>query len=126
MRRKRRSNRKLPSPLELALYLSAVIVFCVINWKLLKAVNPNEPAPKSFESVVVEEMLRELPPVTIPDDKMKTIDLSNFAELSEHTLKLEPWMLNFEAFSRFDTESELLLEDWMISTTTWITIPPDE
>lgn len=115
----KRSNRRLPSPLELLFYLFAVIAFCVINWTLLKAVNPDQPAPKSFESVVVEEMLKELPPVTLPEDKMMTIDVSNFAEFSEQTLKLEPWMLNFEAFSRFNTESEIILEDWMIDITTW-------
>lgn len=115
----KRSKRRLPSPLELSLYLLAVIVFCVINWGLLKAVNPDQPAPKSLESIIVEEMLDELPPVTIQEEEMKTIDLSNFAEFSEQTLKLEPWMLNFEAFSRFNTESEIKLKDWMINTTTW-------
>jgi len=119
MRITKRSKRRLPSPLELSLYLFAVIAFCVINWRLLKAVNPDKPAPKSIESIIVEEMLEELPPVTIPEEKMMTIDLSNFAEFSEQTLKLEPWMLNFEAFSKFNTESEIKLEDWMINTTTW-------
>lgn len=115
----KRSNRRLPSPLELLFYLFAVIAFCVINWTLLKTVNPDQPAPKSFESVVVEEMLKELPPVTLPEDKMMTIDVSNFAEFSEQTLKLEPWMLNYEAFSPFNIESEIILEDWMIDITTW-------
>ena len=119
MRFTKRSRRRLPSPLELSFYLFAVIAFCVINWTLLKTVKPNKPAPKSIESVIVEEMLKELPPVTLPENKMMTIDLSNFAEFSEQTLKLEPWMLNFEAFSRFNTESEIILEDWMISTATW-------
>ena len=119
MRITKRSKRRLPSPLELSFYLFAVIAFCVINWTLLKTVNPDKPAPKSIESVIVEEMLKELPPVTLPENKMMTIDLSNFAEFSEQTLKLEPWMLNFEAFSRFNTESEIILEDWMISTITW-------
>ncbi len=64
-------------------------------------------------------MLEEMPPVTIAEEKMETLDLSNFAEFSEQTLKLEPWMLNFEAFSKFNTESEIKLEDWMINTTTW-------
>lgn len=115
----KRSNRRLPSPLELLFYLFAVIAFCVINWTLLKAVNPDQPAPKSFESVVVEAMLDDLPPVTLPEDKMMTIDVSNFAEFSEQTLKLEPWMLNYEAFSLFNIESEIILEDWMIDITTW-------
>jgi len=115
----KRSNRRLPSPLELLFYLFAVIAFCVINWTLLKTVNPDQPAPKSFESVVVEAMLDDLPPVTLPEDKMMTIDVSNFAEFSEQTLKLEPWMLNYEAFSLFNIESEIILEDWMIDITTW-------
>jgi len=68
---------------------------------------------------MVEAMLDDLDPVTLPEDKMMTLDVSNFAEFSEQTLKLEPWMLNFEAFSRFNTESEITLEDWMISTITW-------
>ncbi len=119
MRITKRSKRRLPSPLELSFYLFAVIAFCVINWTLLKAVNPDKPPPKSFESVIVEEMLKDLDPVTLPEDEMMTIDVNNFAEFSEQTLKLEPWMLNFEAFSRFNTESEIILEDWMINTSTW-------
>ncbi len=105
----KRSNRMLPSPLELSFYLFAVIAFCVINWTLLKAINPEQRAPKSFESMVVEAMLEELPPVTLPVDKKLTIDHSNFAD----------WMLNYEAFSLFDTEGEIILEEWMISTITW-------
>ena len=119
MRIAKRSKRRLPSPLELSFYLFAVIAFCVINWTLLKTVNPDKPAPKSIESVIVEEMLKDLDPVTLQEDKMDTLDVGNFAEFSEQTLKLEPWMLNFEAFSRFNTESEIILEDWMISTITW-------
>jgi hypothetical protein len=97
-----------------------VIAFGVINWTLLNAVNHNQPAPKSFESVVVESMLENLPPVTLPEDKMMTIDPGNFTEFSEQTMKLEPWMLNFESFSTFNTESEIALEDWMLNTSTWI------
>ena len=119
MRIAKRSKRRLPSPLELSFYLFAVIAFCVINWTLLKTVNPDKPAPKSIESVIVEEMLKDLDPVTLLEDKMDTLDVGNFAEFSEQTLKLEPWMLNFEAFSRFNTESEIILKDWMISTITW-------
>ena len=115
----KRSNRRLPSPLELSIYLCAVIVFCVINWTLLKAVNPEQRAPKTFESMVVESMLEDLPPVTLPADGMMTNDVIDFAESSEHAIRLEPWMLSFEAFSLFDTESEIILEDWMISTATW-------
>jgi cytoskeletal protein RodZ len=120
MRIKKRRKRRLPSPLELSLYLFAVIAFGVINWTLLNAVNHNQPAPKSFESVVVESMLENLPPVTLTEEKMMTIDPGSFAESSEQTLKLEPWMLNTEAFSRFNTESEIALEDWMLNTSTWI------
>ena len=115
----KRSNRRLPSPLELSIYLCAVIVFCVINWTLLKVVNPEQRAPKSFESMVVESMLEDLPPVTLPADRMMSNDVGNFAASSEHAIRLEPWMLSFEAFSLFDTESEIILEDWMISTDTW-------
>lgn len=106
----KRFNRRLPSPLELSFYLFAVIAFCVINWTLLKAINPEQPAPKSFESMVVEAMLEELPPVTLPADKMMTI---------KQTSKLESWMLNYGVFSLFDTEDEIILEDWMINTSTW-------
>ncbi len=119
MRITKRSKRRLPSPLELSFYLFAVIAFCVINWTLLKVVNPDKPPPKSFESVIIEEMLKDLDPVTLAEDKMMTLDVGNFAEFSEQTLKIEPWMLNIEAFSRFNTESEIILEDWMISTSTW-------
>jgi hypothetical protein len=119
MRITKRSKRRLPSPLELSFYLFAVIAFCVINWTLLKTVNPDKPASKSIESVIVEEMLKDLDPVILPEDEMMTIDVNNFAELSEQTLKLEPWMLNFEAFSRFSSESEIILEGWMINTSTW-------
>jgi cytoskeletal protein RodZ len=122
MRIKKRRKRRLPSPLELSLYLFAVIAFGIINWTLLRAVNHNQPAPKSFESVVVEAMLEGLPPVTLPEDKMMTIDPGNFTEFSEQTIKLEPWMLNYEAFSRSDRESEIALEDWMINTSTWVNI----
>ena len=106
----KRSNRKLPSPLELSFYLFAVIAFCVINWTLLRAIKPEQRAPKSFESMVIEAMLEGLPPVTLPADKMLTI---------EQTLKLEPWMSNYGVFPLFDTEGEIILEDWMINTTTW-------
>jgi hypothetical protein len=116
----KRSNRRLPSPLELSIYLCAVIVFCVINWILLKkAVNPEQRAQKSLESMLVESMLEDLPPVTLPADRMISNDVDNFAESSEHAIRLEPWMLSLEAFSLFDTESEIILEDWMISTDTW-------
>jgi len=120
MRFKKRRIRRLPSPLELSFYLFAVIAFGVINWTLLNAVNHNQPAPKSFESVVVEAMLENLPPVTLPEDKIMSGDLDNATGFSEQTLKLEPWMLHVEAFSRFDTETEIALEDWMLSTATWI------
>jgi hypothetical protein len=115
----KRSNRRLPSPLELSIYLCAVIVFCVINWTILKAVNPEQRAPKSFESMVVEQMLEDLPPVTIPEERTMSNDVVNLAESSEHAIRLEPWMISLETFSLFDIESEIILEDWMISTVTW-------
>jgi len=115
----KRSNRRLPSPLELSIYLCAVIVFCVINWTLLKTVNTKQRAPKSIELMVVESMLADLPPMTLPDDRMMSNDVFNFEESNELAIRLEPWMLSFEAFSLFDTESEIILEDWMISTATW-------
>jgi len=115
----KRSNRRLPSPLELSIYLCAVIVFCVINWTLLKAVNPEQRAPKSIELMVVESMLEDLPPVTLQDDRVMSNDVYNLEESSELAIRLEPWMLSFEAFSLFDTESEIILEDWMINSATW-------
>lgn len=116
----KRSNRRLPSPLELSIYLCAVIVFCVVNWTLLKAVNPDQPTPKSFESMVVESMLEDLPPVTLPMDRMMLMDIGSISSSSEHTLRLEPWMLNYEAFLLFNTEREIILEDWMIDISTWM------
>jgi hypothetical protein len=118
----KRSNRKLPSPLELLFYLFAVIVFCVINWTLLKSIDPGQRNTKSFESMIVEEMLKELPPVTLSEDQELTFDVSNFAVTSEHALKLEPWMINLEAFFSGDTENEIALEDWMINTSAWTAI----
>lgn len=120
MRIKKRRKRRLPSPLELSLYLFAVVAFGIINWTLLNAVNHNQPAPKSFKSVVVEAMLEDLPPVTLPEDKKMTIDPGNFTVFSEQTIKLESWMLNVEAFSSFNTESEIALEGWMLNTSTWV------
>ncbi|MDX2442293.1 MAG: hypothetical protein QNK30_00710, partial [Bacteroidales bacterium] len=61
-----------------------MIAFCVINWTLLKTVNPDKPPPKSFESVIVEEMLKDLDPVTLAEDKMMTLDIGNF-EYTYHT-----------------------------------------
>ena len=119
MRITKRSKRRLPSPLELSFYLFAVIAFCVINWTLLKVVNPEQRAPKSIELMVVESMLEDLPPVTLQDDRVMSNDVYNLEESSELAIRLEPWMLSFEAFSLFDTESEIILEDWMISTITW-------
>ena len=119
MRFTKRSRRRLPSPLELSLYLFAVIAFCVINWTLLKTVNPEQRAPKSFESMVFEYMIEDLPPVTLQDDRMMSNDVYNLEESSELAIRLEPWMLSFEAFSLFDTESEIILEDWMINSATW-------
>jgi hypothetical protein len=116
----KRSNRRLPSPLELSIYLCAVIVFCVVNWTLLKAVNPDKPPQKSFESIVLENMLENLPPVSLPNDSMMLMDMGNFSSSSEHTLRLEPWMLSYESFFLFNTEREIVLEDWMIDVSTWI------
>jgi hypothetical protein len=118
----KRSNRRLPAPLELSFYLFAVIVFCVINWTLLKSIDPGQRNTKSFESMIVEEMLKELPPVTLSEDQELTFDVSNFAVTSEHALKLEPWMINLEAFFPGDTENEIALEDWMINTSAWTAI----
>ena len=64
---------------------------------------------------MVEQMLEDLPPVTLPDDKMMTIDLSNFAEFSEQTLKLEPWMLSFSNDYIADREPEIEIESWMLT-----------
>ncbi len=112
----KRSNKRLPSPLELSIYLCAVIVFCVVNWTLLKAVNPDQPPPKSFESIVVEEMLEDLPPVTLDADRMNPDD---YGRSGSHGIGLAPRMLSSAAFSLFDIESEIMLEDWMIDISTW-------
>ncbi len=119
MRIAKRSKRRLPSPLELSFYLFAVIAFCVINWTLLKTVNPDKPAPKSIELMLIESMLEDLPPVTLADDSMSSNDVFNHEKSSELAIRLEPWMLSFEAFSLFYTESEIILEDWMINSATW-------
>ena len=119
MRFAKRSRRRLPSPLELLLYLFAVIAFCVVNWTLLKAVNPDKPAQKSVESVIVEAMLEDLGPVSLPEDEKETSDDITFAVPREQTMGIEPWMLDVESFSRLNTEPEIILNDWMINTATW-------
>lgn len=119
MRFAKRSKRRLPSPLELLLYLFAVIAFCVVNWTLLKAVNPDKPAQKSVESVIVEAMLEDLGTESLPEDKEETRDEFTFAVPREQTMGIEPWMLDIESFSRFNTEAEIILEDWMINFATW-------
>ena len=112
----RRSNRRLPSLLELSIYLFAVIVFCVINWTILKAVNPEQRAPKSFESMVLEQMLEDMPPMTLPEDRMM---LDGFGRSGSYALGLDPWMLSSEAFSRYGIERDIMLEEWMIDTAAW-------
>ena len=119
MKTRRRSKRGLPSPLELSFYLFAVIVFCIINWALLKANDPVKRSSKSFESMIVESMLDQLDPVTLSKDQDLTSDVSNFAETGEQAIELESWMISLEAFTQVGTENEIAIEDWMVSTSAW-------
>ena len=115
----KRSSRSLPSPLMLLCYLLAVTAFCVINWTLLKRDDPVQQEAKSFESMIVEAMFKELVPVQKSEDQKLRSDVITFIETSEQALELETWMISIEAFSMVETDSELLLEDWMINTSSW-------
>jgi hypothetical protein len=114
-----RYRRSLPSPILVVLLLLAVTAFCVINWRLLKAANPVQPKTKSFESLILEEMLKEMVPVYISVDRSLSSDAQNFGASGSHNLDPEYWMRNYADFSLSGMESELTVEDWMISTATW-------
>lgn len=106
--------------MEVVFYLAAVIAFCVINWLLLKAEDTQKPeVNKPFETMIVEEMLKEMTPVMKAETNHAAQGSLNISVSSEHSLELEPWMLNPEAFMRYGIERELTVEDWMLSTETW-------
>jgi hypothetical protein len=107
--------------LEVVFYLVAVVAFCVVNWLLLKAEDTQAPeVNKSFENMILEEMLRNLPPRMKPETNRAATASLNLGVSSEQSLKLESWMLQPEAFRRPGTESELRVEDWMLSTESWL------
>lgn len=124
MKSRRRYRRGLPSPLEIMFYLMAVVIFCVLNWVLLKADNTERPAAnKSFETMIVEHMLQELTPVMKVETETLASNALNFGVSSEPSLEVEGWMISLEAFTLGDTESELAVEDWMLSLSSWQTDP---
>jgi hypothetical protein len=124
MKYRRRYRRGLPSPLEVTFYLLAVVIFCVLNWVLLKADN-TEPSTvdKSFETMIVEHMLQELTPVMKAQTEPLASNALNFGVSSEQSLEVESWMISIEAFTLSDTEKELVVEDWMLSLSSWQTDP---
>jgi hypothetical protein len=115
----RRYRRGLPSPFLVVFLLLAVTAFCVINWTLLKTVNPVQPEAKSFETMLLEAMLEEMVPVMKAEPQIPLSDAVKFTVSRENKLELEPWMLDLEAFRRSGTDSEPALEDWMIDTSSW-------
>ncbi len=116
----RRSRRGLPSLLEVSFYLLVVIAFCVINWKLLKAVDDTgKPEAKPFEEMLVKAMLEEMPPVMKYESPAPVSDAFYIKTSSEHRLELETWMIRLQDFNLSEVESELALEDWMINTASW-------
>jgi hypothetical protein len=101
------------------LLLLAVTGFCVINWTLLKVADPVQPQSKSFESLIVEEMLKEMVPVYISVDHTLSSDAQNFGASGSHSMDPENWMLNYAASSLSGMENDLRVEDWMINTSSW-------
>jgi hypothetical protein len=122
MMSRRKFRKGLPSPLEVAFYLLAVIAFCVINWALLKAGRDEaeKPVVKSFENMVVEAMLDELEPVTKAKNANPAPNVLDFGVSRDHALTLETWMVSPEAFRKEESEPALTVEDWMISTSSWL------
>lgn len=115
----RRYRRGLPSPFLVLSLLLAVTALCLINWMLLKTVNPVQPEEKSFEKWLLEAMLEEMVPVVKAETQIPSSHAVRFTVSRENKLELEPWMLDLEAWRRSGTESELILEEWMINTSTW-------
>ena len=106
----KRSKKRLPSPLKVSFYLMVVAVCCLVNWSLLKADNIVQ-HHKSIDLSIAEEMLEQLDPVEIPAFHMQAY---------EYSLELQNWMLNIEAYKPVSAINNPALEDWMISTSSWI------
>ena len=112
MKTTKRSKRRLPSPVKISLYLLVVASCCIVNWSLLKAGNIFQ-QDKSFELIIVEEMLDKMDPVNIPGIQFPA------SEAMDHRLELQGWMLNIEAYKPVSAVNEPELEDWMINTSSW-------
>jgi cytoskeletal protein RodZ len=120
VRFRRRYRSRLPSPLEVVIYMVAVIAFCVINWLLLKANDTEQPVVrKSFETVVAESMLKALTPVMKPPSRNRAQAAFDLGAGREDALEFEAWMISLDAFSSPDAEVKLSVEDWMLSTSSW-------
>ncbi len=117
----RRSRKGLPSPFEVLFYLLAVVAFCVINWRLLNADNtpPPEPPARDFESMVMEAMLDDLEPVSIPGNRTAVTGEPGLGSSDEHGLVLENWMISPVAFSPAERDGEPVLQEWMIDLSSW-------
>ena len=113
MKTKKRSKRRLPSPLKISLYILVVAACCIVNWTLLKAGNIVQ-QDKSLELIIVEEMLEKLDPVKIPEFQITA------SETYEYGPELQSWMLNVESYKQASAGNDLALEDWMINTSSWI------
>ena len=89
-----RTSRTLPSPIRFSIYILAVAVFCFVNWTALKAADPADNEAGSLETRLAEALV----PVADPEPE------------------LEDWMLTIAE----DTETELTVEEWMVTTSSWI------
>ena len=120
MRIFKKSRKGLPSPFEVLFYLAAVVAFCVINWRLLIADNSPPPPPaREFESMVVEAMLDELEPVTIPETRANESAGLDLSLSDEHGLIFEDWMISPASFSNSDPDGDPVLQEWMIDLSSW-------
>jgi hypothetical protein len=113
MKTKKRSNKRLPSPLNISLYVLVVAACCIVNWSLLKAGNIVQ-HDKSLELIIVEEMLENLDPVKIPEFHIPA------SEAKEYGPELQHWMLSMESYKQAPAGNDLALEDWMINTSSWM------
>lgn len=116
----KRSRKGLPSPFEVLFYLLAVVIFCVINWRLLMAdKSPTPPPARDFESMVVEAMLDEMGSVSIPENRSTAPGGLDLSVSDEHGLVLENWMISPAAFSRTEIDGDPVLQEWMIDLSSW-------
>jgi hypothetical protein len=104
--------RSLPSPLKVSCYIAAVIAFCFVDWKLMKADHMVQHNTPSFESYVIEYMFEEMDPVSLPETR-------NLSTALEDALGVEPWMIKREAFIQVEADGKPAPEDWMIDLSAW-------